>query len=47
MVLMRLRLASLGARVFAEQLVIFGDLLQEELLLVIARHADPLKDCYG
>ena len=34
---------SLGARVFAEQIVIFGDLLQEELLLIITRHADSFK----
>ena len=34
---------ALGAGVFAQQLVVFGDLLQEELLLVIARHADPLE----
>ena len=34
---------SLGAGVFEEQLVIFRDLLVKELLLVIARHADPLE----
>ena len=34
---------SLGAGVLAEQLVIFGDLLAQELLLVVARHADPLE----
>jgi len=29
--------------VLAQQLVVFGDLLQKECLLVVARHADPLK----
>ena len=36
-------IGSLGSRVFAEQLVVFGDLLEEKLLLVITRHADPFK----
>ena len=27
--------------------VVFGDLLAEELLLVVARHADPLERCCG
>ena len=38
---------SLCAGVFAEQLVIFGDLLEEELLLVVPRHADPLEAAVG
>ena len=38
---------TLGAGVFAEQLVVFGDLLQEELLLVVPRHADPLEAAMG
>ena len=38
---------SLGARVFAQQLVVFGDLLAQELLLVVARHADPLEAAVG
>ena len=38
---------SLCARMFAEQFVVFGDLLQEKLLLVIPRHADPLETAVG
>ena len=38
---------SLGCRVFAKQLVVFGDLLPEELLLVVPRHADPLETAVG
>ncbi len=38
---------SLGACVFAQQLVIFGDLLQEEFLLVIAADANALEAVYG
>ena len=46
MVLMRLRLAPFR-RMFAEQFVVFGDLLQQKLLLVIPRHADPLEAAVG
>ena len=42
---------AVGARcrrgVLAEQLVVFGDLLAEELLLVVPRHADPLEASCG
>ena len=38
---------TLGARVLAQQLVIFGNLLQEKLLLVVPRHADPLEAAMG
>ena len=38
---------ALGAGMFAQQLVVFGDLLPQELLLVVARHADPLEAAVG
>ena len=39
--------AGLAAALSREQLVVFLDLLAEELLLVVARHADPLEAAVG
>ena len=49
MVLMMLRLAARAvARALShEQLVVFLDLLAQELLLVVPRHADPLEAAVG
>ena len=47
MVLMRLRLAPVVAGVLAEQLVVFGDLLAEEPLLVVAATCRSARSCYG
>ena len=38
---------TLCAGMFAQQLVVFGDLLAQELLLIVPRHADPLEAADG
>ena len=38
---------TFATRVFEQQLVVFGNLRQQEFLLVVARHADPLEAAVG
>ena len=45
--MLRWRAVGIAAGAVAEQLVVFGDLLAQELLLVVARHADPLEASCG
>ena len=49
MVLMRLRWRAVASvlALSQQQLVVFGDLLAQELLLVVPRHADPLEGAVG
>ena len=43
----QIAVGALGSGVLNQQLVIFFDLLQEKLLLVVTRHADPLERGMG